>query len=102
MGLITAISLSSMEPLQSQDFNQILSILTIINSSLDKDVYHQRLLDSLLKSFRMENSISPLADEKSKLTDFQGINIEEKYIKDFLNYYHLYDSFNLIQGPLKP
>jgi hypothetical protein len=36
LGLITAISLSSMEPLQSQDINHILSILTIINSSLMK------------------------------------------------------------------
>jgi len=36
LGLITAISLSSMEPLQSHDFYHILSILTIINSSLVK------------------------------------------------------------------
>jgi len=73
--------------------------MAIINSSLDKDVFRQRLLNSLLKFFHMENSIFFLADENSKLNDFMGINIEEKYTRDFLNYYHRYDPFHLIQCP---
>jgi hypothetical protein len=73
--------------------------MTIISSSLDKDIFRQRLLDFLLKVFHMENSIFPLANENSKLTDFIRINIEERYIRDFVNYYHRYDPFNLIQGP---
>ena len=88
-----------MEPLRSQDYNNILNIMTIISSYLDKDLFRQRLLDSLIKVFHMENSIFFLANENSKLTDFKGINIEERYIRDFLNYYHRYDHFNLIQGP---
>jgi DNA-binding CsgD family transcriptional regulator len=46
----------------------------------------------------MENSIFFLADENSKLTDTMGKNIEDKYLRDFVNYYHKYDPFKLIQG----
>ena len=44
--------------------------MTIISSSLDKDILRQRLLDSLLKIFHMENCIFPLANENSELSDF--------------------------------
>jgi DNA-binding CsgD family transcriptional regulator len=87
-----------MEPLKSQDFKDILNIMTIIGSCLDKDIFRQKLLDSLLKIFHMENSIFFLADQNSKLTDFMGKNIDEKYIRDFVNYYHRDDPFKLIQG----
>lgn len=87
-----------MEPLRSQDLKEILKIMTIISSCLDKNILRQKLLDSLLRIFHMENSIFFLADENSKLTDFMGKNIEEKYIRDFVNYYHRDDPFKLIQG----
>jgi len=87
-----------MEPLRSQDFKNILNIMTIISSCLDKDIFRQKLLDSLLKIFHMDNSIFFLADENSKLTDFMGKNIEDKYLRDFVNYYHKRDPFKLIQG----
>jgi DNA-binding CsgD family transcriptional regulator len=87
-----------MEPLRSQDFKDILSIMRVASSYLDKDIFRQKLLDSFLRIFHMENSIFFLADENSKLTDFMGKNIEEKYFRDFLNHYHRDDPFKLIQG----
>lgn len=89
-----------MEILQSRDLNHLLNVMTIINSSLDKDIFRQTLLEYLLKMFHMENSIFFLTDENSKLTDMMGINIEEKYHRDFLSYYYQFDPFHLIQGPL--
>lgn len=88
-----------MEALISQDLKNILNIMTIMNTCQDKDVFRHRVLDSLLKIFHMENSIFFLADENSKLTDFWGKNIEEKYFTEFRNYYHQFDPFKLIQGP---
>ena len=87
-----------MELLRSQDFKDILSIMRVTSSYLDKDIFRQKLLDSFLRIFHMENSIFFLADENSKLTDFMGKNIDEKYIKDFVNYYQRDDPFRLIQG----
>jgi len=87
-----------MELLRSQDFKDILSIMKVIGSYLDKDIFRQKLLDSFLRIFHMENSIFFLADENSKLTDITGKNIDEKYTRDFVNYYHRDDPFRLIQG----
>lgn len=87
-----------MELLRSQDFKDILSIMRITNSCLDKDIFRQKLLDSFLKIFHMENSIFFLVDENSKLTDLMGKNIDEKYTRDFVNYCHRDDPFRLIQG----
>jgi DNA-binding CsgD family transcriptional regulator len=87
-----------MELLRSQDFKDILHIMTMISSSLDKDDFRQKLLDSFLRIFHMENCVFFLADENSKLSDLMGKNIDEKYIRDFLNYYHRDDPFRLIQG----
>jgi len=75
--------------------------MKIISSSLDKDLFRQKLLDSFLKIFHMENSIFFLADGNSKLTDFMGINTEDRYLRDFINYYHRYDPFDLIQRPFR-
>ena len=87
-----------MELLRSQDFKDVLDIMTMISSSLDKDDFRQRLLDSFLRIFHMENAIFFLSDENSKLSDLVWKNIDEKYIRDFLNYYHRDDPFRLIQG----
>jgi DNA-binding CsgD family transcriptional regulator len=46
----------------------------------------------------MENSIFFLADQNSNLTDLMGKNIDEKYTRDFVDYYHRDDPFRLIQG----
>lgn len=87
-----------MELLRSQDFKDILHIMTIISSSLDKDTFREKLLDSFLRIFHMENSIFFLADESLKLTDLMGINIDRKYTQAFIDYYHRDDPFRLIQG----
>jgi DNA-binding CsgD family transcriptional regulator len=87
-----------MELLRSQDFKDILHVTTIISSSLDKDIFRQKLLDSFLRIFHMENSIFFLADDNLKLTDLMGKNIDEKYTRDFVDYYHRDDPFRLTQG----
>jgi DNA-binding CsgD family transcriptional regulator len=46
----------------------------------------------------MENSIFFLLDENSKLTNFFGKNIEERYLREFRDYYYQYDPFKLVQG----
>jgi DNA-binding CsgD family transcriptional regulator len=88
----------SMELLRSQDFKDILQVMTILSSSLDKDDFRQKLLDSFLRIFHMENSIFFLTDQNSNLTDLMGKNIDEKYTRDFVDYYHQDDPFRLIQG----
>ncbi len=87
-----------MEPLRSQDFKDILSIMRVTNSYLDKDIFRQKVLDSFLKIFHMEKSIFFLTDQNSNLTDLMGKNIDEKYTRDFVDYYHRDDPFRLIQG----
>jgi len=87
-----------MEALRSQDFKNILDIITMIGSCLDKDIFRQKLFDSLLKIFHMESSIFFLADENSKLTDFMGENVDNKYVREYVNYYHKNDPFRLFQG----
>ncbi len=88
-----------MEALRSQDLKNILNIVTMINTCLDKDIFRDKVLESFLKVFHMENSIFFLSDENSRLTDFVGKNIEEKRLRDFKNYYYKHDPFKLIQGP---
>src|SRR4030042_547317 len=87
-----------METLGSQDFKNILNIITIIDTYLGKDVFYQKLLDSLSKTFHMEKSVFFLPDENSKPTNLMGENIEEKYLREFKKYYYIYDPFKLIQG----
>jgi len=87
-----------MELLRSQDFKDILHVMTIISSSLDKDDFREKLLDSFLRIFHMENSIFFLADQNSNLTDLMGKNIDEKYTRDFVDYYHRDHPFRLIQA----
>ncbi len=87
-----------MQLFRSRDFKDILSIMRVTSSCLDKDIFRQELLNSFLRIFHMENSIFFLADENSKLTDLMGKNIDEKYTRDFANYYHRDDPFRLIQG----
>lgn len=89
-----------MEALISQDFKNILNIMTIMSTCLDKDIFRQRVLDVLSKIFHMENSIFFLAEENSKSTNFFGKNIEEKYFREFRDYFHQFDPFKLIQGSL--
>jgi len=87
-----------MEALRSQDFKNILNVMTMMGTCLDKDVFRQRVLDILSKIFHMENSIFFLADENSKLINFMGKNVEEKYFREFRDYYYQFDPFKLIQG----
>ena len=54
-----------MEPLRSQDFKHILSIMRATNFYPDRDIFGQEVLDPSLKIFHMENSIFFLADEVS-------------------------------------
>ena len=87
-----------MELLRSQDHKDILSIMRVTSSYLDKDIFRQRVLDILSKIFHMENSIFFLADGNSKLINFWGKNVEEKYFREFRDYYYQFDPFKLIQG----
>jgi DNA-binding CsgD family transcriptional regulator len=87
-----------MELLRSQDLKDILSIMRVTSSYLDKDIFRQRVLDILSKIFHMENSIFFLADGNSKLINFWGKNVEEKYFREFRDYYYQFDPFKLIQG----
>jgi len=87
-----------MEALRSQDFKNIINVMTMIGTCLDKDILRQSVLDMLSKIFHMENSIFFLADENSKLINFMGKNVEEKYFREFRDYYYQFDPFKLIQG----
>jgi DNA-binding CsgD family transcriptional regulator len=87
-----------MKALSSQELKSILNFIKMTNACRDEDILRDKVLDSLLNILRIENSIFFLADENSKLTNFFGKNIEEKYFREFRDYYHQFDPFKLIQG----
>ncbi len=87
-----------MEELHSQQLKQALKIIEIASSSTDVNLLTSRVLDVLCESLCVDGGLFILPDTSSKFTDFRGRNIDERYLKQFKEYYHQYDPFNLIPG----
>jgi DNA-binding CsgD family transcriptional regulator len=87
-----------MEGLHYQQLKQALKIIKTASSAEDVNLLTSRVLDALCEGIRVDRGLFILPDAASKFTDFRARNVEEKYQKQFKEYYHQYDPFNLIPG----
>jgi len=89
-----------MEALDSHIAKKIDEILHMANSTLDPNVLRSRILEALFKTLYVESSVFFLPEEKSKSTGGIEINLDKKYVRQYKEYFHLYDPIQLIRGPL--
>lgn len=87
-----------MENLDFGRLKNILEIIKIANFTLDQNILRRKILDALSKILHIDSSIFILPDENSKFTDFMVRNIDEKYVREYKQYYYRYDPFKLITG----
>jgi DNA-binding CsgD family transcriptional regulator len=88
-----------MEDLDTKTFKEIYEIIHMANFTLDRNVLRKKIIELLFNRIYIENSVFFLPDEKSKSTGGIEINIDEKYVRQYKEYYHLYDPIQLIKGP---
>lgn len=87
-----------MEDLDTKTFKEIDEIIHMANFTLDRNVLRRKIIEVLFNRIYIENSVFFLPDEKSKSTGGIEINIDEKYVRQYKEYYHLYDPIQLIKG----
>ena len=87
-----------MEVLDSKLFKEIYEIIHIANFTLDRNLLRYRILEFLFNSIYVESSVFFLPNKKSKSTGGIEVNIDEKYVKQYKEYYHRYDPIQLIKG----
>lgn len=87
-----------MEELHYQQLRHALKIIKTASSAADVNVLTSRVLDGLCESLSIDRGLFILPDGDAKFTDFRARNVEVKYHRQFKEYYHQYDPFNLIPG----
>jgi DNA-binding CsgD family transcriptional regulator/GAF domain-containing protein len=87
-----------MEELHYQQLRHALKIIKTASSAADVNVLTSKVLDVICESLGIDRGLFILPDGAAKFTDFRARNVEEKYQKQFKEYYHQYDPFNLIPG----
>jgi len=87
-----------MEDLDSQIFKEIYEILHMANFTLDRNLLRCKILEALFNTIYIESSVFFLPDEKSKSTGGIETNLDEKYVRQYKEYFHLYDPIQLIKG----
>ena len=87
-----------MEDLDSRIFKEIYEIIHIANFTLDRNLLRCRILEFLFNSVYVESSVFFLPNKKSKSTGDIEVNIDEKYVKQYKEYYHRYDPIQRIKG----
>ena len=87
-----------MEDLDTKTFKEIDEIIYMANFTLDRNVLRKKIIEVLFNRIYIENSVFFLPDEKPKSTGGIEINIDEKYVRQYKEYYHLYDPIQLIKG----
>jgi DNA-binding CsgD family transcriptional regulator len=87
-----------MEDLDTKTFKEIYEIINMANFTLDRNVLRKKIMEFLFKKIYIESSVFFLPDKKAKSTGGIEINIDEKYVRQYKEYYHLYDPIQLIKG----
>jgi DNA-binding CsgD family transcriptional regulator len=87
-----------MEDINSQIFEEIYEILHMSNSTLDHNLLRCKILEALFNTIYIESSVFFLPDETTKSTGGIEINIDEKYVRQYKEYFHLFDPIQLIRG----
>jgi DNA-binding CsgD family transcriptional regulator len=87
-----------MENLDSRIFKEIYEVIHIANSTLDRNLLRCRILEALFRRTYIESAVFFIPDERSKSTGGIEINIDEKYVRQYKEYFHRYDPIQLIKG----
>lgn len=88
-----------MDELDSRLLKEVYEIINLANFTLDRDLLRRKIMDALFNRIYIENSVFFLPDENEKSKGGIEINIDEKYVKQYKDYYHHYDPIQLIRGP---
>lgn len=76
----------------------ILDVIKVAKSNVDKDVLRNNVLDSLAKYFHVEQSVFILHDRESPCPDFMLRNLDEKKCSEYIEYYFRLDPFKQFYG----
>jgi len=87
-----------MQNLDSRIFKEIYEVIHIANSTLDRNLLRCRILEALFRRIYIESAVFFIPDERSKSTGGIEINIDEKYVRQYKEYFHRYDPIQLIKG----
>ena len=68
------------------------------NFTLDRNLLRKRIIEVLFNTIYIESSVFFLPDKKSKSTGGIEINIDEEYVRQYKEHFHLYDPIRLIKG----
>jgi DNA-binding CsgD family transcriptional regulator len=91
---------NKMEDLASHTFEEIYEIIHIASCTHDRNLLRCRILDALFSSLYVESSVFFLPTSETQSTGSIEQNIDEKYVRQYKDYYHQYDPVQLIQGAL--
>ena len=87
-----------MEDLNPLISKEIYEVIHMANFTLDRNLLRNKIIDVLFNTIYVENSVFFIPDEKSKSTGGIEINIDEKYVRQYKEYFCLYDPIQLIKG----
>jgi DNA-binding CsgD family transcriptional regulator len=87
-----------MQNFDSRIFKEIYEVIHIANSTLDRNLLRCRILEALFRRIYIESAVFFIPDERSKSTGGIEINIDEKYVRQYKEYFHQYDPIQLIKG----
>ena len=87
-----------MEDLDTKTFKEIYEIIHMANFTLDRNLLRKRIIEVLFNTIYIESSVFFLPDKKSKSIGGIEINIDEEYVRQYKEHFHLYDPIQLIKG----
>jgi DNA-binding CsgD family transcriptional regulator len=87
-----------MTDLSSQMLRKIYEVIHMANFTLDRNLLRSKIIEVLFNSIYIESSVFFLPSEKSKSTGGIEINIDDKYVRQYKDYFHRYDPIQLIKG----
>jgi len=81
---------------ENQVFKEIHGILDLANATVDTHLLRCRILDFLFNRIYAENSVFFIPDQNGKSTGGIEVNLDEKYVHQYKEYYHRYDPIQFI------
>ncbi len=81
-----------------KNLKDILDVIKIANSSVDKDALRNNVLDAFSEYFHVEQSVFILQDIESPCPDFMLRNLDETKCSEYIEYYYRLDPFKQFHG----
>lgn len=82
-------------------FDKVLDVIHTANSSLDRDIVRQKVLNLYLETFAHEGAVFFLPDEGGNFSNTIINNLDETFNQRFKKYYCKFDPLKLIRKPQK-